>query len=116
MNKERVVETVKEWMQVDNEMKTIQKRLRELRQDKKELTDILIDIMRNNDIDEFDVNGGGKIMYKKSTVKSTLSKKHLLASLHEYFKDNPEQGIEVTNFILENREEKVKESIKRTSS
>lgn len=115
MNKERVVETVKEWMQVDNEMKGVQKRLRELREDKKELTNILIDIMRNNEIDEFDVNGG-KIMYKKSIVKSSLSKKHLLASLHEYFKDKPEQGIEVTNFILENREEKVTELIKRSGS
>ena len=114
MNKERVVETIKEWIQVDNQMKETQKKMRELRQDKKELSDILIDIMRNNEIDEFDVNDG-KLMYKKSKVKTGISKKHLLETLHEYFKDNPEQGVEVSNFILENRQEKVKESIKRST-
>ena len=31
----------------------------------------------------------------------------------KYFKDDDEQAIEITQFLLESREEKVKESIRR---
>jgi hypothetical protein len=114
MDKERIVEIVKEWIQVDNDMKELQKILREKRSEKKELSDILVDVMRNNEIDEFDVSEKeGKLVYKKKVSKSGLTKKYMMEQLEEYFKEEPEEGNKLMEYLIENRKENVKESISR---
>ena len=65
MQKERVIEVIKDWIQIDNELRELQKISREKRQEKKELTNILVEIMRNNEIDCFDINNG-KLIYSES--------------------------------------------------
>lgn len=112
MDKDRVIETVKEWITVDNDIKKLQKEIREKRQDKKELSDMLVDVMKNNEIDEFDMNDS-KIIYSKNKVKKSITKKHLLKAMSDIFKDNPDKANEITKFILDSREEKVNETIKR---
>ena len=42
-----------------------------------------------------------------------MNKTTLAASLMKYFKDDDEQAKEIAQFLLESREEKVKESIRR---
>ena len=69
--------------------------------------------MKENEIDEFNVKDG-KIMYSKTNVKKPITKKNLMSILSKYYKGDISQAIEMNNFILENREEVVKESIKRT--
>jgi hypothetical protein len=112
MDKEHVVESIKEWIQIDNELKEIARVAKERRERKKELTNNLVDIMKNNEIDCFDVKDD-KLIYTKNKVKSTLSKKTLMTALQNYYKDDPQQGQQVTEFLLNSREEKVKESIRR---
>lgn len=112
MDKERLVETVKEWILVDNQMIELQKKLKVMRQEKKELSNILVDIMRNNEIDAFDVNDG-KLIYSERKVKTSMSKKHILKTLGEFFKDDVEKATEVTELLLNSREEKQSETIKR---
>jgi hypothetical protein len=110
--KEQLVTNIKDWMKVDHEMKALQKELKERRIRKKELTDSLVHIMKNNEIDCFDLSEG-KIMYTKNNVKAPLSKKHLLTCLGQYFSEIPGiQSDEVANYILENREVKTKEGIR----
>lgn len=112
MDKEHIVENIKEWIQIDNELKEIARVAKERRQRKKELTSNLVDIMKNNEIDCFDVKND-KLIYTKNKVKSTLSKKTLMTALQNYYKDDPQQGQQVTEFLLNSREEKIKESIRR---
>jgi len=111
-NKEILIDNVKEWLTLDNEMKELQKAMKERRKKKKELTSSLVEIMRTNEIDCLDVNDG-KLIYTKRKVKAPLSKKHLLGSLAKYFKNDRERIQELTTFILDSREEKIKENIKR---
>lgn len=111
MNKDELVHSIKEWIQIENELKELQKAAKERRQRKKELTTILVNVMRENEIDCFDVNDG-KLMYTKNNVKSTLSKKTLLSSITNYFKDDPVQAKQLSDFIMQQRESKVKESIR----
>jgi|TARA_B100001250_G_C19599798_1_gene700078 hypothetical protein len=110
--KEELVTNIKGWMQIDQEMKVLQRELKERRQRKKELTDSLVEIMKTNEIDCFDMSDG-KIIYTKNKVRAPLSKKHLIECLGKYFEQNPgvEAG-EVANFVLENREVKTKEGIR----
>lgn len=112
MNKEVLIENIKEWIQIDNELKELQKAARERRERKKELTASLVDVMRDNEIDCFDVNDG-KLIYTQTKVKETMSKKYLLNTLSNFFKDDPEQALNLSEFILNNRQEKVRENIKR---
>lgn len=112
MDKEQLVTSIKEWITIDNELKELAKAAKERRERKKELTNTLVDVMRDHEIDCFDVNEG-KLIYTKNKVKETMSKKYLLQTLQSFYKDDPTQASQVSEYILNNRQEKIKESIKR---
>ena len=111
MEKEQLIENIKEWLQIENELKELRKAAKERRERKKELTSSLVDIMKVNDIDCFDVNGG-KLLYATSKVKAPINRKTLMATLQSYYKNDPTKASELSEFILNNREIKVKETIR----
>jgi len=114
-SKQELVTLIKEWISCDNKIKQIQKIAKETRAEKKILTDTLVSVMKDNEIDCFDINNG-KLVYKQNKTKKPLSKKHLLASLLTYFSNDPKIAEEVSNFIMESREENIKETIHRKGS
>jgi hypothetical protein len=79
---------------------------------KKILSGNLLNVMKSNDIDCFDINGGA-IVYKKTKVKKPINGKTLLKTLETYFKNDTPTAQELTKHILDNREEQIKESIRR---
>ena len=83
--KENLINKIREWISSDDNIKDLQKKIKENREKKKRLTDELIDIMKINEIDCFDINSG-KILFCKNRVKAPLNKKILLTSLEKYFK------------------------------
>jgi sugar diacid utilization regulator len=111
--KEDLVRTIKEWMTQDTQIKSLQQKIKEYRTKKKVLSDSLLDIMKENQIDCFDINNG-KIIYCKNRVKTPLNKKTLLETLERYFENNPDiNATEVSKFVLDNREVKITENIRR---
>lgn len=111
--KEIIINKVKQWISYDDKIKFIQKEMKQLKLEKKQLTDSLLDIMKSNEVDCFDINDN-KIMFCKSKVKVPLNKKILLENLEKYFENNPQiDAGEVGEFVLENRDIKIKENIKR---
>ena len=110
--KEQLVQQIKGWMANDNELRDLQNRVKELKEKRKSYADNLVEIMRKNEIDCFDVNDG-KLIYTKTKVKAPLNKNTLVTSLMKYFKDDDDQAKELSKFLLDSREEKVKESIRR---
>ena len=111
MDKEDLIKNIKGWIHLDEEIKDLQRQIKEKRNEKKQNTESLVKIMRENEIDCFDITDG-KLLYTKNKVKSSLSKKHLLASLAMYFKDDKEKAKAATGFILESRQTKIKENIR----
>ncbi len=111
-DKNELVNNVKNWINIDNDIKELQKVIKEKRKEKKVYTEKLVDIMKSNDIDCFDMKSG-KLVYSRRTVKAPLSKKHLFSSLSQYFKNNKDIIDELGQFILDSRAEKVRENIKR---
>ena len=89
--KEQLVQHIKGWMSNDNEIREIQARLKELKDKRKGYADNLVEIMRKNEIDCFDVNDG-KLIYTKTKVKAPFNKTNLASSLMKYFKDDDEQA------------------------
>ena len=109
--KDQLIQNIKQWMHADNAIKALQSELKKHRETKKTLTDNLVDIMKDNEIDCFDVKNG-KLIYTQRKAKAPLNKKTLLSALEKAFPGNVEKAEELSNFILETREESVKESIR----
>ena len=113
MNKNLLIENIKEWVRIDNEIRELKKQ-EKLRKDKqKEISKTLMETMKENDIDEFDINQG-KIVYKKKNVKKPITKKNLLEILSKYYKGDLVSASNMNKYIMDNREEVLVETISRT--
>lgn len=109
--KDELINSIKEWITIDEEIKVLKNEIKNRQIHKKNLTDNLVEVMKTNEIDAFDINDG-KLVYSKQKTKQPISKKLLLASLSSLF-DNPNEAEKVTEHILQSRTESVKEVIRR---
>ena len=112
MSKEELLDSVKSWINIDNEIRQLQAAIKERRKQKKDLTENLVHTMKQNDIDVFNIPDG-ELIYTKTKSKTPLSKKHLLLSLSEYFKNDKQIVQQLSKYILDSRKIKEKENIKR---
>jgi len=110
--KEELVINVKEWIKIDNEILQLKAQVKEKNLKKKQLTDSLMNVMKKNEIECFDINGGA-LIYKKNTIKKPITGKTLLTTLQKYYANDQKMAEELTKHVLESREEKIKETIKR---
>ena len=108
---EVIVNNVRGWLSIEEEIKELQKIIREKKKEKKVITENLVEIMKENEIDCFDITDG-KLVYTKNKVRQALSKKHLLAALATYFQNDGNKAKEVANFVLDSRGTKIKENIR----
>ena len=109
--KEQLVNNIREWVKIDNEISQLRQEIKERNNKKKNMTENLVNVMKTNNIDCFDINEGS-LIYKKSTVKKPINSKTLLSSLQSYYKDQ-NVAEDLTKYIMDNREEQIKETIKR---
>tara|TARA_Y100000022_G_scaffold200283_1_gene215151 strand:+ start:2462 stop:2833 length:372 start_codon:yes stop_codon:yes gene_type:complete len=112
MSKEELLNNVRNWITIDNEIRTLQKEQKIRREKKKAISENLIEFMKNNEIDCFAINDGN-LSYVKRNVKKPINKKNLLDILAKYFDGDLLKANDMNEFIMDNREEYVKESIQR---
>ena len=110
--KEELINNIREWIKIDTDVAALKNDIKNKLTQKKLLTENLVKVMKTNSIDCFDINGGALVYNKKKTKKS-LSGKFLLQQLEKYYKDQPDVAKEVTEHIMSNREETIKEDIRR---
>jgi len=111
-SKEQLLTIVREWVKIDNELRTLQAEQTKRKNEKKKVSGALMEIMKKNSIDVFDINGG-QLCYTKRNVKKPITKKVLFDILSNYYKGDLAKAGALNEFILENREEVVKETIER---
>jgi len=97
---------------MDNEIRALQKESNKRKTDKKKISSDLIEVMKKNEIDCFDINDG-QILYSKKSVKKPITQKVLLDILSNYFEGDALKATEINNFIMESRESITKETIVR---
>lgn len=114
MEKEELVSIVKEWVKNDTEIRALQKEQQKRKSENKEISLKLMNIMKKNEIDCFDMKDG-KIRYKKQNCKQPISKKILMKVLTDFFNGDQQKVDSLNNLISENRQITVKESIKFVS-
>ena len=110
--KEELISNIKEWIKIDTEISKLKLEIKTKTNRKKTITEGLVNVMKSNSIDCFDINGGA-LVYKQKKTKKTISGKFLLAQLEEYYKDQPEIAKDITKKVLDNRIQVVKDEIKR---
>jgi hypothetical protein len=110
--KEQLINTIRSWVKVDNDIKKLQKEQNKMKNEKKKLSESLIEIMKKNEIDCFDINDG-QIFYTKKNIKKPITKKNLINILSMYYKNDLLKANELNDFILNNREEYIQETITR---
>lgn len=113
--KEQLIQTIKQWVKIDNEIRALQKEQNARKKQREEITKILMQTMQNNQIDCFDIKDG-KIMYCKKNVKKAITNKMLMNLILQYYEGDELKAQDLNNFILENREVAVKETIVRKIS
>lgn len=107
-----LVQTIKEWIALEDKIATLSKELRDMRKQKKMLSVSLMGVMKQNEIDCFDCNNG-QLMYTTNNVKKSINKKYLNDVLEKYFEHHsPEEATKLCNYILDNRDIQVRENIK----
>lgn len=110
--KEQLVNNIKEWIKIDTEIAELKAQIKDRNNKKKTLTENLVTVMKTNKIDCFDINGGA-LVYKTSKTKKPINGKTLLAALQNYYKTDPNVANDIAKYVMDNREEQVKETIKR---
>jgi hypothetical protein len=111
-SKEELITNVKEWLKMDNEIAKLKAEIKDRNNRKKVLTESLLGVMKKNKLECFDINGGA-LVYKQSKVKKPISGKSLMLALQNYYKNDTKTVEELTKYILDSREEQVKETIRR---
>jgi hypothetical protein len=110
--KEYLIQCVKKWVKIDNEIRHLKKEQNLRTQEKKKVSNDLMNIMRQNEIDCFDLKDG-QLMYSKKNVKKPITQKTLMSILSTYFEGDSLKASDLNQFIMENREERVEEKIVR---
>jgi hypothetical protein len=101
-----LVQTIRQWVQNDRDMNLLKKELAKRREAQKTITGKLVELMRENEMEEAD------IMYVQETKKKTISKKGLIPILFRFYKGDTAKAAELTQYIYDNRETVVTEKIK----
>lgn len=114
-SKEKLIKTIQEWVKLDNEMRALKKEVNSRKTEQDKITKVLINTMKSNEIDEFNINNG-KLSYINRTVKKPITKKNLLEILSKFYKGDTEQATEINKFILDNREDVIVEKLVRKIS
>ena len=112
-NNERLINNVKEWIDIDNQIKMLRKEIKSRNEKKKELSNQLVLLMKENNIDNLDIGDNGQLIRSTRKTKQAISKKLLVTSLLTFFKDDKDLVSKLGTFILDSRKTKVTENIRR---
>ena len=97
-SKEILIKNIESWITLESEINNLSSILKEKKNDKKEITNYLINIMKSNNIDVFDV-GKNKFIYSKRKTKQSISKKFLLENL-ERILNNTNEAEKITELLV----------------
>jgi hypothetical protein len=111
ITKEQVKDYLRQWIRVESEISTLTQEIKKRKLIHQQLSSSLMDVMRKNEIDCFDITNG-KIVYSKTKTRPPLNKGQLKSALLTYYKEDTESANSVNEFLIASRVEKVKEAIK----
>jgi hypothetical protein len=111
ITKEQVKDHLRQWIRIENEISTLSIEIKKRKLVHQQLSASLLEVMRKNEIDCFDITNG-KIVYSKVKHRAPLNNGQIRSALTTYYKDDVDKANNLTEFLLSSRVEKTRESIK----
>jgi hypothetical protein len=105
-------EDVKKWIDIDDKVLALSKEILALKKQRLEFNTKIVDFMRNYKIEDLNTNNG-KLEYRVKHAKKGLSSKIIHENLLSYFKTDKEQAETIYKYLLANRIDIDKETLKR---
>ena len=78
MDKQQLKTHIKDWVKLDDEISHFKRQIRDLNIKKKKLSEQLLQIMKEQEIDAFDLNNDGKLIRQVRKTKTPLNKKRVI--------------------------------------
>jgi hypothetical protein len=104
-------EVIVSWRETNSALSELNSQIREKRKRQKALEEMILRIMKKNNIGALDLKGsGGRLLYRRQTSKGTLNVKCLTDLLTQHLKSET-AATDALKFINENRGAKVRESL-----
>lgn len=111
MDKNYILDQVKEWFRIDEDITKLNATIKELKTKKKGISEVLIQNMKEFDVKQFDTKKG-KIQFTEKKVKNSITKKYLKECLSALI-ENDDDREKILEYIYDKREVKIVDSIKR---
>jgi uncharacterized protein (UPF0335 family) len=111
ITKEKLKDYLRQWVRIENEISTLSAEIKKRKLIHQELSKSLLEVMRKNEIDCFDI-ANGRIVYSKTKTRAPLNNGQIKTALTTYYKDDVEKAANLTEFLLASRVEKTRETIK----
>lgn len=100
-----------EWKRLKEQGQELRQQTRELNKRMKALEEIILRVMKNNNIGALDLkSSGGRVLFKKQKRQAGLGQKNMLKLMSDHLKSE-EKAQELMKYIQEHREIVMKESI-----
>jgi len=100
-----------EWRRLKEECDEVKQQVRENSKKMKALEEVILRVMKNNNIGALDLkSSGGRVLYKKQKRQGALGQKNLAKLMSEGLQSE-EKATELMKYIQEHREIVMKESI-----
>jgi hypothetical protein len=98
---QKIREILKEWISFDDEERDLRKQIKSLKDKKKDNSAKILEFMRNNEVDNFALEGGGvgNISRSVRTSRPALKRNVIRTQLLLQFADQPQRVAEVLRAI-----------------
>ena len=110
--KEQLKTNVKIYLEMDDQIKALNKAIIERRKKKNELSEEILVTMKKFEIDNMNTKNG-KLIYSSTKSTKPLNKSNLISGLNLYFKDE-DKATNVSKLVLDSREKVEKLKLRRT--
>ena len=107
---------IKDWMQLDNQLKLLNEKVKELRDKKNTVHNRIIDYASKNDLLHSNIKiGDGRLKFTNTNIANPLTFKYLEKCLGEVIR-NEKQVTQIMDYVKSKREIKSVYEIKRYSN
>lgn len=106
---------VRKWVTINTDMSKLSAELSKKKKAKKEISAELYAFMENNSIENVNINATDSIERKQTRSKKAMSIKFITTQLSQIYSETPSEASNILKIILDNREERVVDTIKCTT-
>lgn len=98
-NAEQVREILREWIELDNQERDLRNQIKQIKIQKERNSENILRFMRDNDVDNFSIEGQGNLSRSVRTTKPRLTASALRAQVLIQLADQPQKAADVLRSI-----------------